>query len=221
MAQKRKMEVSAGAIILRDFGGELKVALAQHQREKNWILPKGHVEPGETIEQAALREIYEEAGLDNVQLIKYLGTILRQTMKNGTFTEKTIHYYLGYAVGNSLKSNPTDKRFIEAGWFTPQEAIELLPRKEERAFFREHLAPLLQSEPFAASSNEAITASVVSESDADDDLAEEVDGNASDATTVEVVSHTHAVSETDDANIADQHHTFSFKNFINKITHSL
>ena len=220
MAQKRKMEVSAGAIILRDFGGEMKIALAQHQREKTWILPKGHVESGETIEQAALREIYEEAGLDNVQLVKYLGTIVRQSVKNGNPTEKTIHYYLGYAVGNSLGSIPTDKRFIEAGWFTPEQAIELLLRKEERLFFREHLAPLLQSGPLTASSNGAsiITASVESESDGD--LAE-VDGNTSDTTIVNVADNAQETGEASDNNAANAHHAFSFKELINKITHSL
>src|SRR5260370_4999894 len=122
MAQKRKMEVSGGAIILRDFGGELKVALAQHQREQSWTLPKGHVEQGETIEQAALREIYEEAGLDNVQLIKYLGSVLRQSARNGNTVDKTVHYYLAYAVGSSLGTPPSDKRVVQAGWFVRLEA---------------------------------------------------------------------------------------------------
>ena len=49
---------SAGAIILREIDGELKIALAQHQRsEKRWVIPKGHVELNESLEQAALREI--------------------------------------------------------------------------------------------------------------------------------------------------------------------
>ena len=73
---------SAGAIILREVEGELKIALAQHQRtDKTWVLPKGHVEAGETIEEAALREIQEETGLDNVQLIKHLGTFMRESIR--------------------------------------------------------------------------------------------------------------------------------------------
>ena len=130
---------------LRDIDGELKVALAQHQSStKTWVLPKGHVEVGESIEQAALREIFEEAGLANVQLIKLLGSLLRSSVKsNGDVVHKTIHYYLAYAVGFDVPQTPSDLAFAEVGWFSPKQAMELLPYEAERVFFQEHLSPLL------------------------------------------------------------------------------
>ena len=142
----QKTAVSAGAIILREIEGELKVALARHQRtDKTWVVPKGHVEAGETIEQAALREIYEEAGLDNVQLIKLLGSILRESRRStGDVELKTIHYYLAYSPDDGKEPTPTDARFSGVGWFPPEEAIELLPYEAERIFFREQLALLLK-----------------------------------------------------------------------------
>jgi 8-oxo-dGTP pyrophosphatase MutT (NUDIX family) len=96
MAQRTA--VSAGAIILREIEGELKLALAHHKNSaKEWVLPKGHVDPGESLEQAALREIHEETGMARVQLIKHLGTIMRQSIKsNGDLEHKTIHYFLAY-----------------------------------------------------------------------------------------------------------------------------
>jgi 8-oxo-dGTP pyrophosphatase MutT (NUDIX family) len=160
---------SAGAIILREVEGELKIALAQHQRtdkttaptrlaneaaplplrgqasRKEWVLPKGHVEEGESIEEAALREIYEEAGLDNVQLIKHLGTIMRESVKsNGDLVQKTIHFFLAYALNNNQSPAPTDLSFTEVGWFRPEEAIELVPYESDQAFLREQLAPLFK-----------------------------------------------------------------------------
>jgi 8-oxo-dGTP pyrophosphatase MutT (NUDIX family) len=143
----QKKAISAGAIILREVDGELKIALAQRKRKnKTWVIPKGHVEPGETIEQAALREIYEEAGLHNVQLIKYLGSLLRESVKsNGECVQKTIHYYLAYALDGKNPLSPTDKRFNEPGWFTPKQAIKLLPYKEEQVFFSKHLDALLSN----------------------------------------------------------------------------
>ena len=142
----QRTATSAGAIILREVEGKLKVALAHHPRTtKSWVLPKGHVEEGESLEQAALREIYEEAGLDHVQLIKHLGTITRESVKsNGDVEQKTIHFYLAYAPGDSQSHAPTDPKFIEVNWFSPREAIELLPYASERAFLREHLGLLFK-----------------------------------------------------------------------------
>ena len=137
---------SAGAIILGEIEGELKIALAQHQRtDKIWVLPKGHVEDGESIEEAALREIHEEAGLDNVQLIMHLGTITRESIKrNGDLEHKTIHFFLAYALENKQPHTPTDLLFTEVGWFRPEEAIELVPYESDQAFLREHLALLFK-----------------------------------------------------------------------------
>ena len=126
---------------MREVEGKLKIALAHHPREiKAWVLPKGHVEAGESLEQAALREIYEETGLDNVQLIKHLGTIMRESVKSeGDMVQKTIHFYLAYALDNNQSQAPTDPKFVEVSWLSPEEAIELLPYENERAFLREHL----------------------------------------------------------------------------------
>jgi 8-oxo-dGTP pyrophosphatase MutT (NUDIX family) len=137
---------SAGAIILREVEGKLKIALAQHQRAiKTWVLPKGHVEEGESVEEAALREIFEETGLDNVQLIKHLGTIMRESVKsNGDVEQKTIHFYLAYALSNRQSPEPSDLSFTQVGWFPPEEAIELVPYEGERTFLREQLDPLFK-----------------------------------------------------------------------------
>ena len=136
---------SAGAIILREIEGELKIALAQHQRtDKTWVLPKGHVEEGETIEEAALREIHEETGLDNVQLIKHLGSFIRRinqeqrrcSTEDNPFLPglciRTTTNLLALQISYSLKSAGSNPRI----------AIELVPYESDQAFLIEHLAPL-------------------------------------------------------------------------------
>lgn len=142
MAQKTA--ISAGAIILREIDGQLKIALAQRRREsKTWVLPKGHIEPGETLEQAALREIHEEAGLTRVQLLAYLGSVVRESRKDGETVRKTIHYYLAYALPAEQPELPTEDGFAEVGWFAPADALERLPYEQEKGFMREHLGHLL------------------------------------------------------------------------------
>ena len=138
--------VSAGAIILREIGGQIKIAMARHQRqEKSWTLPKGHVEQGETLEQTALREVHEETGLSQIALIKYLGSIPRESLKsNGDVIQKTIHFYLAYAFDDHLQpSSPTDAKFTAVDWFSASEAMNLFPYDSERSFLREHLPLLL------------------------------------------------------------------------------
>ncbi len=136
---------SAGAIILREIEGQLKIALAHwRQGARLWVLPKGHVEAGETLEQTALREIHEETGLAHVQLLTYLGSFVRERNKEGQTTRKTIHCYLAYALPSSEPEVPLETGFAEVGWFSPAEALELLPHEQEKAFIREHLGRLLE-----------------------------------------------------------------------------
>ncbi len=138
-----KTATSAGAIILRALDGQIKIALAHRLREsKTWVLPKGHVEAGETLQQAALREIHEETGLTRVQLLTYLGRIERETFKDGAAIQKTIHYYLAYALPTNQPELPTEQGFTEPGWFSPAEVLSLLPYEQEKVFIREQLTEL-------------------------------------------------------------------------------
>ena len=75
-----------------------------------------------------------------VRLIKYPGSIPRESVRsNGVVEQKTIHFYLAYALSEKQPRPPTDKGFTEPGWFCPEEAIELLPYENDQAFLREHL----------------------------------------------------------------------------------
>jgi 8-oxo-dGTP diphosphatase len=53
---------AAGGIVTRDNGGAIEVLVVHRPRYDDWSLPKGKLEPGETHEQAAQREVAEETG---------------------------------------------------------------------------------------------------------------------------------------------------------------
>lgn len=63
MRKRMKKEKSCGAVVFMECGHELRVLLIRHVNGGHWAFPKGHVEQGETEEQTALREIFEETGL--------------------------------------------------------------------------------------------------------------------------------------------------------------
>lgn len=133
--------VSSGAIVLAPVNGKFKMALA-HEPDKgaeSYVIPKGHVEPGESREATALREVREETGLTDIQLVTYLGAIHRRSLEDdGEVVEKTIHLYLAFTSSTTELKEP-------ARWLDIEDAISAIPFDEDRKFVSEKLAPLRES----------------------------------------------------------------------------
>lgn len=65
---------SGGIVFRRDKNGEIEILLIQDAKDR-WTIPKGHIEEGETAIQTARREIGEEAGLHEIDMLGWLGKI--------------------------------------------------------------------------------------------------------------------------------------------------
>ncbi len=78
-----------------------------------WSLPKGHVEPGETREQAAIREVEEETGITG-QILVPLGAIDFWFMADGRRIHKTVHHFLMERTGGELCAD--DAEVVEVQW---------------------------------------------------------------------------------------------------------
>jgi 8-oxo-dGTP pyrophosphatase MutT (NUDIX family) len=73
----------AGGVVLRTRANSTLVLLVRAKPEPHdWVLPKGHIEPGEAPDQTAQREVAEEAGVDALPT-KYLGTIEFDSPRGG------------------------------------------------------------------------------------------------------------------------------------------
>jgi 8-oxo-dGTP pyrophosphatase MutT (NUDIX family) len=84
--------VSAGGVIVRIERGGLRVALVHEKGCTGYVLPKGGVDAGESLEQGALREIEEESGLTELKLIGDLAVLERLSEKKDTWSIN--HYFL-------------------------------------------------------------------------------------------------------------------------------
>lgn len=119
------------------LGDHGTVAVVRNRKETLWFFPKGHVEPGETDEDAARREILEETGLDGLEFIDDLGSYTRpRILPDGTYcTEelKDIHMYL-FAAQPHAELAPT-MEIEESVWLPlPRIGTELQDAKD-RAWF--------------------------------------------------------------------------------------
>lgn len=112
-------DVSAGGVVLRRSDGRLEVALVGKVTPLRWGLPKGGPQRNESLEQAAVREVEEETGLQ-VRLIRPLGEIDYWFRLGGVRHYKTVHFYLMEAIGGDMSLH--DHEYDEVEWFPLEEA---------------------------------------------------------------------------------------------------
>ena len=128
MPKTRNEHSSGGAVILfRD--GAAFVALIATRKKTRWGLPKGAVVTGETSEQAALREVQEETGLD-ASIVAPLDTIEYFFRAGDTLIRKRVDFYLMNYVGGELTPQLSEVDDVE--WVELSEAIRRASFDSER-----------------------------------------------------------------------------------------
>lgn len=120
MGEQRFPEPTVGALI---FNPEGKIFLMNSRKWKNkYVIPGGHVEVGEKIEDALKREIKEETGLD-IYDIEFI--FLQESILDDAFWKKKHFIFLDFA----CKTNSTEVKLNSEGqkhiWVSPEEALKL------------------------------------------------------------------------------------------------
>ncbi|WP_028544917.1 NUDIX hydrolase [Paenibacillus taiwanensis] len=115
-------EISAGGVVYRTRGEQLEIQLIQDRYGKV-SLAKGKMEPGETVEQTALREIVEETGIGG-RIVAPIDVIYYQYehAEHG-LVDKEVHYYLVEAEAGELQAQVEEIRGVN--WYKPDEAWQL------------------------------------------------------------------------------------------------
>jgi 8-oxo-dGTP diphosphatase len=128
-----KEQVSAGGVAFRRSESVIEVAIVAMKPSLRWQLPKGIVDEGETPEQAALREVREEAGII-AELLASIDTIeywyVSKTRGQRVRFHKFVHFFLMAYVGGDVLNH--DHEVAEARWVSFDKALKLLAFKSER-----------------------------------------------------------------------------------------
>ncbi len=113
-----------------------QVLVTQHSQNKHWSFPKGLIDPGQTIEEAALREVKEEGGveaeiLEKVGYSKYVYTF------NDEKIFKVVTYFLMRYVSGDI--NDHDFEVSDIGWYKPEDALKQLTFSQDRDLLKKAL----------------------------------------------------------------------------------
>jgi 8-oxo-dGTP pyrophosphatase MutT (NUDIX family) len=127
-----RTEVSAGGVVYRRGDAGVEVALAARRTRRGqlaWGLPKGAIETGEEMEDAAVREVREETGLE-AEIESSLGDIRYFYVWEGTRIRKTVHFFLMRATGGDVSQH--DREMEDVEWFPLGAAVRKAAFRGER-----------------------------------------------------------------------------------------
>ena len=120
---------SCGGVVIHR-GKILALYKSYKNRYEGWVLPKGTVEPGETHEQTALREVKEEADV-RASIVKYVGKSQYNFTVPEDMVNKEVHWYLMTA--DNYHSKPQrEEFFVDSGYYKFHEIYHLLRFANEK-----------------------------------------------------------------------------------------
>lgn len=121
---------SAGGVVYRFINSEPEVALIATKNHTVWTLPKGLIDPGETAEQAAVREIREETGLIG-RIVAPLGekSFWFYLKKDNVRCKKSVSYFLVEQTGGDVALFGPE--VDEARWFPIDAALEAVSYRSD------------------------------------------------------------------------------------------
>jgi mutator protein MutT len=134
-------EISAGGVVVRDLDTVVIVPRKPGpEGQRTLALPKGHPDEGETLEQAATREVREETGIEG-ELVELLGEVeYSYRRRNGRVRPKQVTFYLFRYRSGDVADH--DHEVEEAIWMPLEEARSALTFAGEREMVERALARL-------------------------------------------------------------------------------
>jgi len=120
-------EHSAGGVLVED-GKVLLIRTQNLKGEEVWTFPKGLVEPGESPERTALREVFEETGYE-AEILAPLGSVTYWFVRDGKRVKKTVDWFLMRPL---RRVKDPDWEVLDVEWVPLEEAEKRLRYKSDR-----------------------------------------------------------------------------------------
>lgn len=127
-----KRVFSAGGIVIKREDGAVKILVTQHSGHHGWDFPKGHLEAGESSEQAALREVEEETGVRG-KILEKVGQTQYFYFEDKEKAFKTVTFFLM----DYIDEGEATTAFEVSGkvWLPVDEVLEKLTFKDTKALW--------------------------------------------------------------------------------------
>jgi 8-oxo-dGTP diphosphatase len=143
--QKTRIDTCAGGVVYRRVDQRVEIALAVERDRlhgvQNTRLAKGHVEKGETLEAAALREVREEIGLP-AEIVAPLGSVKYSFREKQTKVKKTVHFFLMRLTSEEI--HELDGEMQHVFWSPIETAVAELTFDTERRIVERALQEVTQ-----------------------------------------------------------------------------
>ena len=120
--------VSAGGVVFRVAADGPEIVICGRDSDGVWGLPKGTPDPGESLEQTAVREVTEETGLQ-VRIVNKIGVVEYWFSRDGVRYHKWVHHYLMEATGGNTEDH--DVEYDKVEWRPSGVALKTLTFKNE------------------------------------------------------------------------------------------
>ena len=144
--ETREATSAGGIVYRRDGDGGVEIVVCGRSSERLWGLPKGTPNPGESLEETALREVCEETGLD-VEIEQKVGTVTYWFARpaKGVRFHKSVHHYLMRATGGDVARH--DHEYDTVVWLPADHALQALSHENEANILRKALALIAEEAP--------------------------------------------------------------------------
>lgn len=114
--------------------GDILILVSQHSQHHGWVFPKGFIDGKETKEEAALREVKEETGIEG-KIIKALEPVSYWYQYEGEKRKKTVYYFLMEYVSGDIKDHDFEMEQVE--WLPVDQVEERLTYKSDKEVWKE------------------------------------------------------------------------------------